>query len=173
MKRNTSIDQVLKPLGDRQYQAYLSNVLQVADILEWILEQVGTAEVWQTSFSISEEFLRRLFFIEKGGQVKRFNLVLDHKATNKTLKLWAFITQVIQRTYLADNHSKILLVRSEAGDTVSVVTSQNLTRGNRSESAFITTDKEIFATLHAQVEDLITNHSVPLNDLFANKIVEE
>ena len=129
--------------------------------------------MWQTSFSISEEFLRRLFFIEKSGQVKRFNLVLDHKATNKTLKLWAFITQVIQRTYLADNHSKILLVRSEAGDTVSVVTSQNLTRGNRSESAFITSDKEIFATLHAQVEDLITNHSVPLNDLFANKIVEE
>ena len=57
MKRNTSIDQVLKPLGDRQYQAYLSNVLQVADILEWILEQVGPAEVWQTSLSISEEFL--------------------------------------------------------------------------------------------------------------------
>lgn len=173
MKRNTSINDILKPLGDKPYQAYLSNVLQVADVLEWVLEQVGTAEVWQTSFSISEEFLRRLFFIEKSGQVKRFNLVLDHKATNKTLKLWAFITQVIERTYLADNHSKILLVRSEAGDTVSVVTSQNLTRGNRSESAFITTDKEIFATLHAQVEDLITNHSVPLNDLFANKIVEE
>ena len=173
MKRNSSINDILKPLGDKPYQAYLSNVLQVADVLEWVLGQVGTAEVWQTSFSISEEFLRRLFFIEKSGQVKRFNLVLDHKATNKTLKLWAFITQVIQRTYLADNHSKILLVRSEAGDTVSVVTSQNLTRGNRSESAFITTDKEIFATLHAQVEDLITNHSVPLNDLFANKIVEE
>ena len=173
MKRNSSINDILKPLGDKPYQAYLSNVLQVADVLEWVLEQVGTAEVWQTSFSISEEFLRRLFFIEKSGQVKRFNLVLDHKATNKTLKLWAFITQVIERTYLADNHSKILLVRSEAGDTVSVVTSQNLTRGNRSESAFITTDKEIFATLHAQVEDLITNHSVPLNDLFTNRIAEQ
>ena len=173
MKRNSSINAILKPWGDKPSQAYLSNVLQVADVLEWVLEQVGTAEVWQTSFSISEEFLRRLFFIEKSGQVKRFNLVLDHKATNKTLKLWAFITQVIERTYLADNHSKILLVRSEAGDTVSVVTSQNLTRGNRSESAFITTDKEIFATLHAQVEDLITNHSVPLNDLFANKIVAD
>lgn len=173
MKRNTSINDVLKPLGDRPYQAYLSNVLQVADILEWILEQVGTAEVWQTSFSISEEFLRRLFFIEKSGRVRQFNLVLDHKATNKTLKLWAFITQVIERTYLADNHSKILLVRSEAGDTISVVTSQNLTRGNRSESAFITTDKEIFNTLHEQVEDLIRNHSVPLNDLFTNKITEQ
>lgn len=53
--------------------------------IEWILEQVGTAEVWQTSFSISEEFLRRLFFITKDKKVSRINLVLDHKATNKTL----------------------------------------------------------------------------------------
>lgn len=30
--------------------------------------------------------------------------------------------------------------------------------------------EEIFATLHSQVDDLISNHSVPLNDLFANKI---
>ena len=170
MKRNTSIDSVLKPLRDKPYQAYLSNAVQVADVLEWILEQVGEAEVWQTSFSISEEFLRRLFFIEKSGRVKAFHLVLDHKATNKTLKLWAFISQVIGRTYLADNHSKILLVKSNAGDTVCVVTSQNLTRGNRSESAFITTDKEIFATLHSQVDDLISNHSVPLNDLFSQRI---
>ena len=170
MKRNSSIDSVLKPLSDKPYQAYLSNAVQVADVLEWILEQVGEAEVWQTSFSISEEFLRRLFFIEKSGRVKAFHLVLDHKATNKTLKLWAFISQVIERTYLADNHSKILLVKSNAGDTVCVVTSQNLTRGNRSESAFITTDKEIFATLHSQVDDLISNHSVPLNDLFSQRI---
>ena len=170
MKRNTSIDSVLKPLRDKPYQAYLSNAVQVADVLEWVLEQVGIAEVWQTSFSISEEFLRRLFFIEKSGRVKAFLLVLDHKATNKTLKLWAFISQVIERTYLADNHSKILLVKSNAGDTVCVVTSQNLTRGNRSESAFITTDKEIFATLHSQVDDLISNHSVPLNDLFSQRI---
>ena len=170
MKRNTSIDSVLKPLRDKPYQAYLSNAVQVADVLEWILEQVGEAEVWQTSFSISEEFLRRLFFIEKSGRVKAFHLVLDHKATNKTLKLWAFISQVIERTFLADNHSKILLVKSNAGDTVCVVTSQNLTRGNRSESAFITTDKEIFATLHSQVDDLISNHSVPLNDLFSQRI---
>lgn len=170
MKRTASIDQILRPLSDNPFQAYLSNAVQVADILEWILEQVGVAEVWQTSFSISEEFLRRLFFITKDKRVSRINLVLDHKATNKTLKLWAFITQVIECTYLADNHSKILLVRSEKGDTVSVITSQNLTRGNRHESAFISTSPEIFANLHAQVNDLITNHSVPLHDLFRDRV---
>ena len=173
MKRTANIDNILRPLSDTPYQAYLSNAVQVADILEWILGQVGIAEVWQTSFSISEEFLRRLYFITKDKRVSRINLVLDHKATNKTLKLWAFITQIIERTYLADNHSKILLVKSEAGDTVSVITSQNLTRGNRHESAFISTDPAIFATIKAQVDDLITNHSVPLHDLFRDRIAAD
>ena len=173
MKRSADIHQILRPLKETPFQAYLSNAVQVADILEWILSQVGVAEVWQTSFSISEEFLRRLFFITKDKKVSRINLVLDHKATNKTLKLWAFITQVIERTYLADNHSKILLVRSETGETVSVITSQNLTRGNRHESAFISTSPEIFANLYEQVNDLITNHSVPLHDLFRERIAAD
>lgn len=172
MKRTENINGILKPLSSTTSQAYLSNAVQVADILEWILEQVGSARVWQTSFSISEEFLRRLFFIEKSGKVSEFNLVLDHKATNKTLKLWSFITQVIQRTYLADNHSKILLVEAESGECVSVITSQNLTRGNRHESAFISTDKGIFCPLKHQVEDLIRNHSVPLHDLFTQRITD-
>ena len=173
MKRTANIDNILRPLSDTPCQAYLRNAVQVADILEWILAQVGVAEVWQTSFSISEEFLRRLYFITKDKKVSRINLVLDHKATNNTLKLWAFITQVIERTYLADNHSKILLVKSEAGDTVSVITSQNLTRGNRHESAFISTSPEIFANLYDQVNDLITNHSVPLHDLFRERIAAD
>lgn len=170
MKRTTTMADILKPLEQAPSQAYLSNAVQVADVLEWILEQVGTAKVWQTSFSISEEFLRRLFFIEKSGKVSEFNLVLDHKATNKTLKLWSFITQVIERTYLTDNHSKILLVEALSGERVSVVTSQNLTRGNRHESAFISTDPAIFCTLHAEITDLIDNHSVPLSDLFAQRL---
>ena len=173
MRRDTNIDNWLKPLASCPNQAYLTNALQVADVLDWILDQLGVSNVWQTSFSISEEFLRRLFFIEKSGRVKEFNLVLDHKATNKTLKLWAFIDQVIERTYLADNHSKILLVQSLYGDCVSVVTSQNLTRGNRAESAFISTDKAIFTTLKKQIDDLITNHSVPLNDLFRQRITAD
>ena len=173
MKRSADINQILRPLKETPFQAYLSNAVQVADILEWILSQVGIAEVWQTSFSISEEILRRLFFICKANKVSRINLVLDHKATNKTLKLWAFITQVIERTYLADNHSKILLVKGENGATVSVITSQNLTRGNRHESAFISTSPEIFANLYDQVNDLITNHSVPLHDLFRERIAAD
>lgn len=138
MKRGKDIGDFLKPLRDITTQGYLTNMIQVADVLEWILAQLGPSDVWQTSFSISEEFLRRLYFINKSGKVRDFHLVLDHKATNKTLKLWVFIDQVITKTYLADNHSKILLVRNEVGDVCSVMTSQSLTRGNRYESAIVT-----------------------------------
>lgn len=170
MKRGTSISKYLQPLSEKAHQVYLTNELQVADVLEWILSQVGKAEVWQTSFSISEEFLRRLFFIEQEGQVSQFNLILDFKATQKTLRLWPFICQTMQHVYLADNHSKVLLVRSENGDTVTVLTSQNLTRGNRIESALVTTDPGIFNTLLEEIYTIIFNKSVPLHELYERKI---
>lgn len=144
----------------------------MADVLEWILTQVGAAEVWLTSFSVSEEFLRRLFFICKAGKVRRIHLILDHKATNKTLKLWLFLSQVIELTYLADNHSKILLVKGDNGQAVSVVTSQNLTRGNRAEAAFIST-YPLFDSLHSQIQDIIYNHSVPLHDLLRKRLTTD
>jgi len=170
MRRGSTIEQWLKPLAAAENQAYLTNALQVADVLDWILDQLGVCSVWQTSFSISEEFLRRLYFIRQGGQIKEFSLVLDMKATNKTIALWPFITQVITKTYLADNHSKILLVQSVKGEVVTVITSQNLTRGNRTESAFVSTDLNIFRTIKSQIDDLITNHSVPLNEVYRDRI---
>ena len=172
MKRSADIGDILKPLATTPFQAYLSNAVQVADILEWILEQVGTARVWQTSFSISEEFLRRLYFIEKSGRVNTIHLILDFKATQKTLKLWPFLTKVIEHTYLADNHSKVILIQSDAGEKVSIITSQNLTRGNRMESAVVSTDSHVFDTFHRSLQDIITNHSVPLSELFKQKIAE-
>ena len=170
MKLNKTIEDLLLPLEEHPSQAYLSNAVQVADVLEWILAQVGPSTVWQTSFSISEEFLRRLYFIQKKGSIKKMYLVLDHKATNKTLKLWVFIQKVMEKTYLADNHSKILLVESEKGDKVSVITSQNLTRGNRYESAFVSTDSRIFNKIKAEIQDVIEKHSVPLSDLLTQRI---
>lgn len=170
MKRTTSIDQIFRPLSEASVQSALTNTVQIADILEWVLQQVGPSEVWQTSFSISEEFLRRLYFISRDGSATSIHLVLDFKATNKTLALWNFIHQVIDTTHLADNHSKVLLIQSQAGDKVCIVTSQNLTRGNRNESYIITTAADVFDKFHAEVQDLIKNHSVPLSDILNQRI---
>ena len=79
MKRNTSISAIFAPLKDNPVQSALTNTVQIADILEWVLEQVGTSEVWQTSFSISEEFLRRLYHITQSGSTSAIHLILDKR----------------------------------------------------------------------------------------------
>ena len=170
MRRGVQLEDYLKPLAEHPLQSYLTNVLQVADVIEWVLSQFGKSTIWQTSFSISEEFLRRLYFIEKSGKVNTIHLILDFKATNKTLRLWSFLTQVIGHTYLADNHSKVILIQSDDGRVATIITSQNLTRGNRMESAVVTTSPQVFNTLLADVQDIIENHSVPLSELFQSKI---
>lgn len=172
MKRTTSIENIFRPLTEQSVQSALTNEVQIADILEWVLEQVGTSEVWQTSFSISEEFLRRLFFITQGGKTSAIHLVLDFKATNKTLSLWRFIDQVISSTYLADNHSKVLLVQSASGVKVSIITSQNLTRGNRNEAYIITTEPAVFDKFLREVQHLIKWSAVPLSEILQQKIGE-
>ena len=169
MKRYTSLPILLRPLAEAPVQAKLTNALQVADVLEWILEQVGPAEVWQTSFSISEEFLRRLYFIQRKHVVHGFHLILDMKATNKTIKLWSFIRQVMKDTALSANHSKLILVKADSGETVSVITSQNLTRGNRQECYLITTDKGVFAQYFADLMEFVQYHSVPFKEVYEDK----
>lgn len=171
MKRNSKISNFLRPLSECPLQAFLSDVVQVADILEWVLDQVGVADVWQTSFSISEEFLRRLYFISKHNKVASINLILDLKATNKTLKLWSFIDSVITNAYLADNHSKLLLIRG-GSSKVSVITSQNLTRGNRLESTVITTSPQVFDSLFVKVKDVM-NNSISLHEVLRERITAD
>lgn len=76
----------------------------------------------------------------------------------------------MEHVYLADNHSKVLLVQAESGAVVTVLTSQNLTRGNRTESALVTTDPDIFNTLQKEMQYIIRNKSVPLHGLLEQRI---
>lgn len=96
--------------------------------------------------------------------------MLDRKATNKTLALWAFMGEVFTDVHLADNHSKVLLVRPTVGPAVSILTSQNLTRGNRHEAYLVSTDDALFATLLDRVQDLIAHRSVPLTSILASRL---
>ena len=162
----------LRPLSEVPTQAWLSDRVQLADVLRHILSETGPADVRISSFSISEEFLRRLFFIRREGLVRRLEIVLDFKATHKTLRLWPFIAQTVDGCYLADNHSKIILVRN-GRMKVAVVTSQNLTRGNRNESGIVTTDPAVVDELEARFSDLIQNKSVPFHDVYSRTIGED
>ena len=63
---NPTIEE-LHPLRIAKHQVHLSDRIQLVDVLRWILAQTGKADVTITSFSISEEFLRRLVYLRRDG----------------------------------------------------------------------------------------------------------
>lgn len=170
MNKNTyiKINKVLRPLAEMPTQVYYDNSLQVIDVLEWALEQVGSAKVWQTSFSMSSEFLSRLNMMKKQGRANVIEhvLILDIKALEKTRKLWKAISMVIPLVYLSKSHAKFMLIEGENGMKVTMLTSQNLTRGNRYESSLITTHAGLFDRLKEQTEFVIKNYSRPFHEIY-------
>lgn len=158
---------------ERPVQTVLTDSLQVADIMAFVISAIGPSEIWQTTFSVAEEFLRRLWFFRKAGKITAAHVLLDHKACNKILKLWPFISNAYDSAHMGDNHSKILLMKSDSGHKVAVITSQNLTRGNRYESTVILADSHAFDSLLESFRDITTNHAIPLNDLLADRFRED
>ena len=108
---------------------------------------MGPAEMVISTFSTSDGFLRRLHRLKKDGMITSCALFLDLKASRKTILLKGFISAVADDVFLCENHSKVVLLSNDRY-SVSVVTSQNQTQGNRMECGIITTDTNIFNDLH-------------------------
>ena len=146
----------LKPLANTPLQAYFDNRLQLADVIDQVLRQIGPAELVISTFSTSDAFIRRLL-------VKSCSLFLDLKASRKTVLLAGFIKSVFDAVFLCENHSKVVLLGNDS-HRVTIVTSQNQTQGNRMECGMITTDKDIYQyIIHGFLQ--LKNAALPLDRL--------
>lgn len=159
------IDQIIRPLSDAPLQAYLDNRVQLFDIIERILSETGSAEIYISTFSTSEEFLRRIYRLRKRGLLTKATMLTDLKASRKTVNLYTLISNVFDEVFLAENHSKVILIQN-AKWMVSICTSQNQTRGNRTESGMITTDPRIYLDLQRQFSEIVNTKAIQLNGLF-------
>lgn len=138
----------LRPLSSVPCQAYFDNRLQLADVIDAVLDEIGPASLLISTYSTSEAFLRRLLRLKNNGRVTSCSLFCDFKAARKTVLLDSLMTSVCNAVFLCQNHSKVVLLRNDRY-CVAVVTSQNQTQGNRTECGIITTEPLIIT----QIED--------------------
>ncbi|WP_289764011.1 C4-dicarboxylate ABC transporter [uncultured Duncaniella sp.] len=157
----------LRPLEKCSVQPYFSNSLQLAGIIEWILQQSGPADIMISTFSTSEEFLRRISRLRNSGMVLSCSLFCDLRAARKTVALYHFICGVFDSVALCQNHSKVVLIYNDSL-RVAVVTSQNQTRGDRFEAGIITTDTLTFNNLRLGF-DLLAENAMPIDVLLTGK----
>lgn len=162
MATKAKVADLLKPIGDVQTQAYFGRHIHTLGLIKWILSQTGSAEVWVSSYSTSEEFLRGFRLMRQSDSIRSAKMLLDVKASKKTVQLWRMMQACFDEVYLGENHSKVILFRA-ADCVVSVVTSQNQTYGSRDESTIVTTEPQVFYDLlHGYLEHC-TNKSLKIN----------
>lgn len=157
----------IKPVRECPLQAFVTDKFQLFDTIETILKEVGPCQMIITSFSMSEEFIRKIYRFKEAGRIQGVTVVIDHKASAKVSKLLNFAGNVFDTVLLGSNHSKVVLLWNNHFQ-VAIITSQNLTRGNRQESTVITTDLQVYLNL-AQDVVAITDNAVqicntPLNN---------
>lgn len=152
-------------------QSHLGRGLHTLGLLGWILEQTGPADVYVSTFSTSDAFLRGFYNLKKKELVLKSVLLADLKASKKTYRLYKEMQQNFDVVYLSQNHSKVVLVQNDRW-TVTVISSQNQTYGDRAECTLVTTNQEIFYQQYCGFRELVDNNSIQLNGLF-ERLIEQ
>jgi len=134
--------------------------------LGWILQQVGRADVYVSTYSTSEEFLSGFYNLRKKDLITHAVLLADLKASRKTVRLSELMNRCFDEVHLGQNHSKVVLVQTENGKCVSVISSQNQTYGGRAECTMISTSQEVFYDLFCGFKDIV-KQSVSIDGLYS------
>ena len=148
---------------------HLGTGLHTLGLLGWILQQTGRADVYVSTFSTSDAFLSGFLRLRRRNLIANATLVADLKAARKTVQLYRLMQSCFDHVYLAQNHSKIVLVKND-NYQVAVISSQNQTYGDRAECTMITTDTFAFYSLLDGLRSIVDN-SHELNGLF-NRIAD-
>lgn len=169
MGRGKDIATILRPLNECATQTYLGTGLHTLGLLNWILQQTGLADVYVSTFSTSEAFLNGFLNLRRKRLIGHSVLLADMKASRKTVKLYRLMQSCFDSVYLGMNHSKIVLVQNDT-NTVSVISSQNQTYGDRAECTMVTTDQTAFYNLYCGLTEIVDKNSIQLNGLFSGLV---
>lgn len=153
-----------RPLSDVPTLYHLGTGLHTLGLLRWILKQTGRADVYVSTFSTSDAFLCGFLRLRRRKLIANATLVADLKAARKTVQLYRLMQSCFDHVHLAQNHSKIMLVKNEIHQ-VAVISSQNQTYGDRAECTMITTDPKAYYSLLAGLRGIV-DKSLELNGLF-------
>lgn len=123
------------------------------DVLAYILQRTGPADVWITSWTITEEPVRTLLALMDSGAIRSLRAVFSERveAMNPSAhQLARFNLQV----RLAKIHAKCIVVLNDTWG-VTVGGSANFTRNPRIEKYIVCTHREVAIHERAWIDDVL------------------
>lgn len=139
---------------EHRVQVALTASWQLGHVVERLLSYTGPASLTVSTYSVGEEFLRRLIRLRQNSLLRSAELYCDLKAAEKTASLRLMMRSAYDCVHLCQNHSKVAVIQGEL--PVVVLTSQNQTRGNRLENYTILQSRAVAEQCLASLRALDT-----------------
>ena len=148
-KTNQKVEAVIGDvaLGENLHYASMGD-WSTHDLLFHFLNKTGPAEVYFTTWAISEYAIRQLYNFVTGGLITKLSGIFDYRnGIHKPAEL-QFLKQITTDIKAAKCHAKVTVILNENWG-ISIVSSANYTRNPRIEAGVICNSKEI-AEFHKQ-----------------------
>lgn len=142
-------DQILKKyIGqiqkDHAIHFITSGRFSMNDLLLYVLKQTGPADVWISTWSISELAIRQIVQKYTEGIIRSISFLIDPRVKNRNPKpLQMVIANFNDTVKLKACHAKVTLIENESW-TISIIGSANLTQNPRIERGIIFPFRDIF-----------------------------
>ena len=129
----TPISELIRDPTAEPLQVFLTDRLQLGAVLQQMLVHTQAADIHISTFSVGEEFLRKLIALRGKGHIKSATLYTDLRGAEKTARIRAMLYKAFDKVVMTQIHAKLIIAQGERC-TATLLTSQNTTRGNRVES---------------------------------------
>lgn len=135
------------------------------DLIEHILKQTGPAEIFVSSFSITEPAVRRFINLQEEGYIKNMACMFDKQVKRHHLQTLFLMSNFIDEIFITSNHSKVTLIKNE-NHHISIVSSANLNENNKIEAGAIFIDRETHEKLtHRFISEIDKSVKIERDDL--------
>ncbi|MGY4385651.1 hypothetical protein ACVWYN_002697 [Pedobacter sp. UYP24] len=109
------------------------------DVLEYLLEKTGPANVYFSSWAISSDAIRRFQYWQQNGIIKNTYAIFDQGIRNRKPELFQEALAAFKNLRLLKCHAKLLVVEGERYK-ITLMGSANMTSNPRKETGIILRD---------------------------------
>ena len=149
MGQKEKIKTEIGTLEHNSWSAYFTDgSWSLHQLLEYVLEQTGPAEIHLSAFSLSENAVRSFVNLKESGKITKLHCLLNNQMARFKTDLMFFLMNVSDTVKLAPCHAKVIVIENEKWK-VMIIGSANFNRNIRYESGVI-------CTIGARVQEIKT-----------------
>ena len=132
----------------------------VHELLPFFFSEIGPFHLSLSTFNISEDSLRPIFYMKERGEIISARFLFDNNIKRHKLDMILFAGSIADDIRTSSTHMKLLIASTEELH-IAVVGSANMNRNIRHEAGIIATDKTLSDYYSSYFDSVFENDSLP------------